>query len=207
MFRDHPCKNYFIGLLKQQRAENKAKHVAVSTALSSRAAEFNLHDQNSDIQAVCAENQPRSSLPLMRQGCYDTAARNKGTDDDKMDLCGPEDRKGSVGTLQAAGSGDWFEDSQEGDEEIKINEEVKQGNMRRGEQDHSTERREEGCNRGKRDNRRPQDSDSRSSKDGRGRNSDAKKYGSVKYRIVKEVDGDLFTAPKVWSLAHCVATE
>jgi hypothetical protein len=30
---------------------------------------------------------------------------------------------------------------------------------------------------------------------------------SGKYRIVKEVDGDLFTAPKEWSLAHCVATD
>jgi len=30
---------------------------------------------------------------------------------------------------------------------------------------------------------------------------------SMQYRIVKEVDGDLFTAPKEWSLAHCVATD
>jgi len=29
----------------------------------------------------------------------------------------------------------------------------------------------------------------------------------TEYKIVKEVEGDLFTAPKEWSLAHCVATD
>jgi hypothetical protein len=54
---------------------------------------------------TCTQN----VILLQRQGCYDTATSNKGTDDDKMDVCGPEERKASVGTLQAGGSGDWFE--------------------------------------------------------------------------------------------------
>jgi hypothetical protein len=33
------------------------------------------------------------------------------------------------------------------------------------------------------------------------------RYDHTKYKIVKEVDGDLFEAPKEYSLAHCVATD
>lgn len=40
-----------------------------------------------------------------------------------------------------------------------------------------------------------------------GRSSGNKKYDNIRYRIVKEMSGDLFTSPKEWSLAHCVATD
>jgi len=100
----------------------------------------------------------------------------------------------------------------------------------KGEQDKDNCKRKEDCDRQDRNKRRNEDSHSwdRSGKQkgrqymdswrGQDRGMGAEKYcrsagdgggrgRSMQYRIVKEVDGDLFTAPKEWSLAHCVATD
>jgi hypothetical protein len=69
MIHTHPNKEYFIDLLKKQRAEHEVKRVALSSGLSLQAAEFKPHKQSSDIQAVSncssAENQPRNSFPTV----------------------------------------------------------------------------------------------------------------------------------------------
>jgi hypothetical protein len=65
MFHTHPHKNYFIALLKEQRAKHEARHVALSAGLSPRAPEFRPHDQSS-------EKQTRSSLPAMVSSVRDS---------------------------------------------------------------------------------------------------------------------------------------
>jgi hypothetical protein len=54
-------------------------------------------------------------------------------------------------------------------EETKRSGDLQQGSMKRGKQDHSTERGEDGYNRAKQDDRRPRD-DSRWGRDDRGKN-------------------------------------
>jgi hypothetical protein len=51
-------------------------------------------------------------VSLQQQSYRDTTTNNEGKDDDKMDVCGPEERKGSSGSLPAADDTDWFEGSQ-----------------------------------------------------------------------------------------------
>jgi hypothetical protein len=67
----HPKKDYYIGLLKQQRAEHEVKRNVVPKGLSPCAAAFKPPQQqkDSDIQAVCdrksAKNQPSRSFPVV----------------------------------------------------------------------------------------------------------------------------------------------
>ncbi|PNF40938.1 O-acetyl-ADP-ribose deacetylase 1 [Cryptotermes secundus] len=210
MVYTHPKKDYYIGLLKQQHADHEAKCSAVSKG----AAELKTPRQkNSDSQAVydcsSAKNQRSSSFPVGQRSHSDTTTNDEDKDDNRMDVCNAEERS-SLGTPMPAEGRDWFEDSQTEDGEENWDDGMQQGNRRGAVEDHSRERRGESYKRGRQDtdnwrrqdNRRPQDNDSGWSRDDRG-----KSRGNKKYKIVKEVDGDLFTAPKEYSLAHCVATD